>query len=153
MQKQIDRDSHQRCFIKKAVHKKFAIIIVKHLCWSLFSIMLQAFRAVTLLKRESNTGVFLWVLGNFQEHLFWRTSTSSCFWIDCNISLVVTVYAAIFCKYEISCYLEKNAFLSFNCSSLYKGGVRLSYFLVFVPALFISWFINLIIKLCDDCFF
>ena len=31
----------------------------KHLCWGLFSIILQAFRPATLLKRDSNTGVFL----------------------------------------------------------------------------------------------
>ena len=31
----------------------------KHLCWSLFLIKLQAFRTATLLKRGSNTAVFL----------------------------------------------------------------------------------------------
>ena len=29
----------------------------------------------TLLKRDSNTNVFLWMLRNFWEHLFWRTSS------------------------------------------------------------------------------
>ena len=43
----------------------------KHLCWSYFLIKLQACRFATLLKRDSNTGVFLWIL--------WRTSANSCF--------------------------------------------------------------------------
>ena len=40
------------------------------MCWSLFLIKLQAWRAATLLKRDSNVGAFLWILRNFQEHLF-----------------------------------------------------------------------------------
>ena len=43
----------------------------KHLCWSYFLIKLQACRFAILLKRDSNTGVFLWIL--------WRTSANSCF--------------------------------------------------------------------------
>ena len=65
---------------KKAVRKNFTMFMRKHLCWSVFSIKLQAFRPITLLKRESNTGYFLWILQNFQEHLFWRTSANGCFW-------------------------------------------------------------------------
>ena len=38
-------------------------------------------RPATLLKRDSNTGVFLWILWNLSEHLFWRTSANSCFWL------------------------------------------------------------------------
>ena len=45
--------------------KNFANFTGKHLCWSLFLIKLQDFRAETLLKRDSNTGVFLWNLRNF----------------------------------------------------------------------------------------
>ena len=32
-----------------------------------------------LLKRDSNTGLFLWILRNFKEHLFWRTSANRYF--------------------------------------------------------------------------
>ena len=39
------------------VLKYFAIFPGKRLCWSIFLIKLQAFRSVTLLKRDSNTGV------------------------------------------------------------------------------------------------
>ena len=57
--------SYQRCCIKKAVVKNLAILIAKHLCWSLFLINLQAYKAATLLQRDSNTVVFLWVLRSF----------------------------------------------------------------------------------------
>ena len=36
-------------------------------------------RPSTLLKRESNTGFFLWILGHFKEDLFWRTSANDSF--------------------------------------------------------------------------
>ena len=38
-----------------------------------FLIMLQAFRPATLLKRDSNIGVFLRILRTFKEQLFYRT--------------------------------------------------------------------------------
>ena len=46
------------------VFKSFAIFTQKHLCWSLFLIKLQACRPANLLKRDSNTGVFLWISKN-----------------------------------------------------------------------------------------
>ena len=45
--------------------KNFANFTGKHLCWSLFLIKVQDFRAATLLKRDSNTDVFLWNLQKF----------------------------------------------------------------------------------------
>ena len=54
------RSSHQRCSITKAVVKHFAIFTGKHL---------PAMPA-TLLKRDFNTVVFLWILQNFYEQLF-----------------------------------------------------------------------------------
>ena len=37
-------------------------------------------RSATLLKRDSGTGFFLWILRNFSEiHLFWRTSLVAAF--------------------------------------------------------------------------
>ena len=45
----------------------------KHLCWSLFLIKLQALRSATSLKRDSITGVFLWIFQIFYEQLFYRT--------------------------------------------------------------------------------
>ena len=35
--------------------------------------------SATLLIRDSNTGVFLWILENFQEHPIWRRFAYNCF--------------------------------------------------------------------------
>ena len=45
----------------------------KHLRWSPFWIKFQA-RPATSLKRDSNPGIFRWILQNFQEHLRMTTS-------------------------------------------------------------------------------
>ena len=53
--------------MKKAVLKNFVIFAGK-------------LQSLTLLKRDFNTGAFLWILQNISENLFWKTSGSSCFW-------------------------------------------------------------------------
>ena len=58
----IDQKQPSEVFCKNGVLKNFAR--GQHLCWSLFVIKLQAFSPATLLKRDSNTGVFLWNLWN-----------------------------------------------------------------------------------------
>ena len=55
---------------KKDVLKYFAKLIGKHLCQSLFFNNVAGLRPATLLNRDSGTGVFLWILRNFYEHLF-----------------------------------------------------------------------------------
>ena len=50
---------------KKDVLKIFSIFSEKHLFRNLFLIKLQTFRSENLLKRDSSTGVFLWILRNF----------------------------------------------------------------------------------------
>ena len=57
-----DKNSHRRCSVRKCVVKNLANFTGKHLCWSLFLIKPQTRRPATLLKRNSNTGVFLWNL-------------------------------------------------------------------------------------------
>ena len=61
------RSSHRRCSVKKGVLRNFANFTGKHL------------QANNFFKRDSNTGVFLWNLQNFWEHLFWRTFANDCF--------------------------------------------------------------------------
>ena len=46
-------------FVEIGVLKNFANLSEKHLRWNLFLIKRQDFWLVTLLKRDSNTGVFL----------------------------------------------------------------------------------------------
>ena len=65
---------------------------VKDLMWNLLQKIINGWnsltifarnpiwRPATLLKRDSGTGVFLWILRNFSEiHLFWRTSLVAAF--------------------------------------------------------------------------
>ena len=60
-----NRSSLSQKFYKVGVLKYFANFIGKHQCKSIFLIKLQAWTPATLLKRESNTGVFLWNLRKF----------------------------------------------------------------------------------------
>ena len=93
------RSSHRMCSIKKAGLENFAIWTGKPLSRSFFLIKLLAcnfisFNPATLSKTDSSTGVFLWILQNFQEHLHWKTSTNG-FRI---FSTVKSTYSgAIFC--------------------------------------------------------
>ena len=59
------RSSYSQIFIKISVLKNFAIFTGKHLCRSLFLRKLQVLKPASLLKGDSNTGVFLWILRNF----------------------------------------------------------------------------------------
>ena len=59
------RSSCSKIFIKISVLKYFAIFTGKHLCWSPFSRKLQVLKPASLLKGDSNIGVFLWILPNF----------------------------------------------------------------------------------------
>ena len=61
----IFRNCRSPMFPKIVVPKNLANFTGKHLCWSLFLIKLKAWEPATLLKRDSNTGVFLWNLPNF----------------------------------------------------------------------------------------
>ena len=79
------RNSHQRCSVKKKLLlqiPQYSIFIYtgKHLCWSLFSRKLHAWWHATLLKKDSNTGVFLWI---WQKFLTVPISKNICsyFWI------------------------------------------------------------------------
>ena len=46
----------------------------------------SSWKLATLLKRDSKTGVFLWILQNFKEHIFWRTFANSCSFFILKIS-------------------------------------------------------------------
>ena len=42
--------------------------------------------ATLFLKKDSGTGVFLLILQNFWEHLFYRTPLDGCFWIGLSVA-------------------------------------------------------------------
>ena len=50
------------------------------LCRSLVFVKVTDWMTTTLLKRDSRTGDFLWILRNSQEHLFYRKPAHDCFW-------------------------------------------------------------------------
>ena len=61
-----------KMFFEIGVLENLAISTGKHLCWSLFLIKLQVFRTITLLKRDSNTGIAKFLrTAFFVEHLWW----------------------------------------------------------------------------------
>ena len=68
------KSSHQRCSMKKGILRNFTKFTGKHLCQSLFFHKLYQ-------KRGSGTGVFLWNLLNFKEHLFYRTPLDDYFYV------------------------------------------------------------------------
>ena len=73
---------------KKDVLKNFAVFTEKHLYMSLFLIKLKAFSTAALSKWDSNTSVFLWILRNFEEHLFWETTVNGYFFsVYCDYAL------------------------------------------------------------------
>ena len=61
----LSRSSHKSCSLKKVVLKNLALFTGKNLYWSLFWIKLQTWRITASSKRDSNTGIFLWILQNF----------------------------------------------------------------------------------------
>ena len=65
-----DRSSCSQIFVKINVLKIFAIFTRKHLCRSVFLRRLQVLKPANLLKRDSNTGIFLWILQNFLRTAF-----------------------------------------------------------------------------------
>ena len=63
----IFRSSLRRCSIRKGGLRNFAKFTGKHL------------RQSHCFKKDSGPGVFLWILENFSDHIFYRTRHSDCF--------------------------------------------------------------------------
>ena len=61
--------------------KKFAKFIRKHLCQSLFFNKVADLRPVIYQKRDSGTGIFLWILRNFWDHFFSYNTSRGCIWV------------------------------------------------------------------------
>ena len=64
------RSSHQRCSLENSVLKNFAIS-TGSTCVGLS--FLKSYRS------EGPQSVFLWILENFKDYIFWKTSVNSCF--------------------------------------------------------------------------
>ena len=95
----IARNSHQRCSRKKGVLKNFTKLTGKHLCQNLF---FNKVSGVSL--QHSGTGVFLWILQKFYEHLFYRTPPDDCF----PIVNALPIYSLIFTSpFSITYWFKK----------------------------------------------
>ena len=66
-------------------------------------------RLVTLLKTHSNTGAFLWILRNFKEHLFQRTSVR---WAAASVLTLLLSLDDWWTGYEQLSYYQFNRNLS-----------------------------------------
>ena len=66
--------------------------------------VLKAFRPVTLLKRDSYTGVFLWNLRNSEEHLFWKQLN------DCFCVLITSSYIDFYNPLQYTIFIFTNSF-------------------------------------------
>ena len=67
----IYRSSRPEVLCKKGVLRNFTKFTGKHLCQNLFFNKVAGLRPATLLKRDSGTGICVWILQNFWEQLFW----------------------------------------------------------------------------------
>ena len=86
------RGSHRRSSIKK-MFLKISQYSQENTCARVsFSLKLQASGLKLYLKRDSSTGVFLWIFQNFQKHFFSRTPMDECFYFK-------TVAGFTLCKY------------------------------------------------------
>ena len=72
-QNQILSQKQSVTYQNRCAFKNFTIFTWKHRCRSLSLIKLQGWRSETLLKRNSNTGVFLWKLQKCFGKPFYRT--------------------------------------------------------------------------------
>ena len=88
----IERNSHQRCSMKKGVLRNFTKFTGKHLCQSLFFNKVADLRLATFLKRGSGIGVFLWFLRNFLEHPFYRTPLDDCCSLMMNLKIIAVIF-------------------------------------------------------------
>ena len=66
-------------FYKKSVVKNCTKITGKYLRRNIFFTKFAGFRLEALLKRESDKITSLWIVQNFQKHLFYRTTSGDCF--------------------------------------------------------------------------
>ena len=73
------RSSRLDVFCRKGFHRNFAKFTGKHLCWSPFLNKVAVLKACNFVKKDSGTGVFLWILRNFLEHLFLQNTSGGCF--------------------------------------------------------------------------
>ena len=91
----LNRSSHQRCSVRKGVHRNFAKFIGKHLCQILFFNKVAGLRPATLLK-ETLGRCFPVNFAKFLRTPFCRTPVGDCFYL--NSILTRCTQPEVFCK-------------------------------------------------------
>ena len=89
-----NRSSYPEVFYKKGVLKYFAKLTGKHL------IKLQD-KASTLLKKDSGTGAFLWILQNFSENLLLQNTSGDCFLKMVIMKLLINSFLSIVTNFQL----------------------------------------------------
>ena len=117
--------------------KDFAIFTEKHLCWSLFLINIQAWRPATLLKRDSNIGVFCEICEIFHNTFLCRTHAVAA---SGNISWTVSLLHLRIMNGIISWYVltPQCLFHFITCVSLLSISFFFSYFFCGLVELFLE---------------
>ena len=106
-------------FYKTVFLKIFAKFTGKHLCESLFVKEHADLRPATLLKRESGTGVFLWILRILMNTFF---SSSGCFWMKACI--LFTWMSNLSCSVTLHRLFEKFFYICSNQFSIIKNHMK-----------------------------
>ena len=78
-------------FYKKGVLRNFITFAWTHLCWNFFFNKVTSLRPETLLKWDSDIGVFWWILWDFLRTPFLLKPTCGCFFIKAS-------FLSIFCN-------------------------------------------------------
>ena len=76
----LNRSSSLKVFYQIGLLKNFKKFTGKHLCRNPFLNNVRACRPATLLKQKFRHMCFLWLLQNFEEHVFCRKSSNGCLW-------------------------------------------------------------------------
>ena len=95
------------------------ISLEKYMCWSLFLRKLQALRPANLLKRNPNTGIFLWNWQDFQKHFFLQNTSGGWFLKKNNSNILFKDFSGIplthnkslnTCNSQVTNFKLENAF-------------------------------------------
>ena len=128
------RSSCLQIIFKLGVPRKFAIFLGKVLREAAFNEITGLFRPAILLKRESNTGVFLWILRCFWEQLY-RTPPVSASGLFPNTSVVASSML-FYTFFKITYFLRTTrgwnwTFWTFWSWDVHKQKIKIQWYLYF----------------------
>ena len=99
----------------------------KHLCWSHFLTMLQLSKPETSLKKDSSTGIFLWIFSNFSKNLLYKTSQMTALADSSITTKVLSTYHTLLVFFITFFFIIDNC----NHGSLLRKCLKMKAFLLF----------------------